>query len=29
MIVDAHGGEIVVRSDEGRGTTFGVTLPAA
>jgi two-component system sensor kinase len=29
MIVDAHGGEILVRSDEGSGTTFMVTLPAS
>jgi signal transduction histidine kinase len=26
-IVDAHGGRIAVRSDEGRGTTFVVELP--
>jgi signal transduction histidine kinase len=27
-IVRAHGGAVVVRSDEATGTTFEVTLPA-
>jgi signal transduction histidine kinase len=28
-IVDAHGGEIRVRSDEAEGTVFSVKVPAA
>ena len=28
-IIEAHGGEIQVRSDEGEGTTFSFTLPTA
>lgn len=28
-LVDAHGGEISVESESGRGTTFKVVLPAS
>jgi signal transduction histidine kinase len=28
-IIDSHGGKIAVESEEGRGTTFRITLPAS
>ena len=29
LIIEAHGGQITAQSEQGKGTTFSITLPTA